>query len=180
MEFAASWKPFMKSKASASSTSSIKVVETCPRSMRPWAGSGVLEHDALDDVRDVLALVGGRLERLVDGLELDDLAHVGLLAEQPRDRAAHHLVGFGLELVDLRADLEHGLRVGHRCHQLHGGLYSLRATKHELGELRRLGRHLLNVVQNERLARVLNEVEHIVHERDEPVNVVAVERRDEG
>src|SRR4026209_2939929 len=85
MEFAASWKPFMKSKASASSTSSIKVVETCPRSMRPWAGSGVLEHDALDDVRDVLALVGGRLERLVDGLELDDLAHVGLLAEQPRD-----------------------------------------------------------------------------------------------
>ena len=45
--------------------------------------SGVLEHDALDDVRHVLALVGRRLERLVDGLELDQLAHVRLVAEQP-------------------------------------------------------------------------------------------------
>ena len=36
MEFAASWKPFMKSKASASSTSSASVSETVPKSMR-WA-----------------------------------------------------------------------------------------------------------------------------------------------
>ena len=69
--------------------------------------SAVLEHDAFDDVRDVLALVGGRLERLIHGLELDQLAHVGLVAEQPRNGAAHHLVGFGFELVDLLADLEH-------------------------------------------------------------------------
>ena len=34
MEFAASWKPFMKSNASASNTSSISVSETEPRSMR--------------------------------------------------------------------------------------------------------------------------------------------------
>src|SRR3954468_19914120 len=51
IEFAASWKPFMKSNTSASSTSNTSVMETWPGSMI----SGVFEHDAFDDVRDVLA-----------------------------------------------------------------------------------------------------------------------------
>src|SRR5262245_55737003 len=109
MEFAASWKPFMKSNASASSTSSTSVRETVPESMwrRPM-GSGVFEHDAFDDVGHVLALVGRRFERLVDRLELYDLVRIGLVAEQRRDRGAHHLVRLGFELVDLLADLQDG------------------------------------------------------------------------
>src|SRR6476619_5305141 len=78
IEFAASWKPFMKSNASARSTSSTSVIETALRSTSDSCVSGVLEHDAFDDVRDVLALVRCRLERFVNRLELDDLADVAL------------------------------------------------------------------------------------------------------
>src|SRR5688572_24231661 len=91
IEFAASWKPFMKSKASATNTRMMSVSELMggetryqPRAAR----SRVLEHDALDDVRDILAAVGDRLEVLVDRAQLDQLAHVGLVAEQARDRRA--------------------------------------------------------------------------------------------
>ena len=48
--------------------------------------------------------------------------------------------------------------------------------------IRELGRflsHLLNVVEDQRLRGVLDQVEHVVHARDEPVNVVAIEGRDE-
>src|SRR6185503_12109804 len=73
MEFAASWKPFMKSNASASSTSSTSVMEKWLKSMRGCpTPSGVFEHDAFDDVGHVLALVSRGLERLVDGLQLDE------------------------------------------------------------------------------------------------------------
>src|ERR1041384_6874650 len=102
MELAASLKPFRRSKASASKPSRTSVNETVPGSMivRLARRSGVFEHDAFDHVGDVLALVGCRFERLVDRLELDELADVGLVAEQLRDRAAHDFVRFGLELVD--------------------------------------------------------------------------------
>src|SRR5690349_6013371 len=160
IEFAASWKPFMKSNASASSTSSTSVVEKWLKSIwkRPTP-SGVFEHDAFDDVGHVLALVGRGLERLVHGLQLDDLAHVAFMAKQLRDRTAHHLVGVGLEPVDFLADLEDGGRVGHRGHEAHRRLHTLRAAQQQLGELYRFGRDLLDVVQHQRFARVLDQVE---------------------
>ena len=80
IEFAASWKPFMKSNASASNTRNISVSETAPMSIRSWP-SRVFEYDAFDRIRDVLALVGGRLERLVHRFQLDELARVLLVAE---------------------------------------------------------------------------------------------------
>ena len=52
--------------------------------------------------------------QLVDRLELDELAHVLLLAEQAGDRGAHDAVGVGLERVDLLADLEDRGAVVHR------------------------------------------------------------------
>src|SRR5690349_17364989 len=112
MEFAASWKPFMKSKTSATAISSRIVVEKAPKSM-PRAAA-VLEHNALEHERDVQALVGRERDELVDGLQLDQLAHVLLLAEQPRDGRAHHAVGVGLERVDLVADPQDRLAVVHR------------------------------------------------------------------
>src|SRR5688572_29400314 len=113
MEFAASWKPFMKSNASASSTRKTSVSETAPKSIRFWP-SGVFEHDAFDDVGHVLAFVGRGLQRLVHGIELDQLTHVAFIAEQRGDRRAHHLVRVGFELVDFLADLEDRGCVGHR------------------------------------------------------------------
>src|SRR4051812_16471181 len=157
IEFAASWNPFMKSNASASSTSRTSVRETCPGSMR----SGVFEDDAFDDVRYVLALVGRRLERLVYRLHLDDLAHVALFAEQSRDRAAHDLVGLGLEPVDLLADLEDHRRLGHRGEEADRRLNALGTAQHELGKLRGFGRDFLDVEEDQRLGRVLDEIEHV-------------------
>src|SRR4030095_8917067 len=109
IEFAASWKPFRKSKANASSTSSTSVIETSAKSIvvEVRTASGVLEHDALNDVGDVLALVGRRLERLVHGLELDELADVALLPEESGDRVSHDLVGLRLEPVDLLGEHWH-------------------------------------------------------------------------
>src|SRR3979411_2802190 len=76
IELAASWKPFMKSNATASTTS----MATTPNEISVpgigASGSGVFEDDALDQVGDVLAAVGDRLELLVDRLQLDQLAHV--------------------------------------------------------------------------------------------------------
>src|ERR1700741_4702429 len=108
----------MKSKASASSTNSTSVSVKCPGSTVEFVRrSGVFEYDAFDDVRDVLALVGGGLERLIDRFELDHLAHVAFGAEQLRNRATHHLVRVGFELVYPAADPQDRGRVGHRRHQ---------------------------------------------------------------
>src|SRR5438093_6460355 len=57
IEFAASWKPFMKSKASAT-----RIRRTRTSIVRGRAGSAVLERHALDHVRDVLAAVDRVLE----------------------------------------------------------------------------------------------------------------------
>src|SRR4051812_45459298 len=90
IEFAASWKPFMKSNASATAINRISTVT-----------SGVLDDDAFDDVRHVLAAIGDRLQELVDLLHLEQVLDVALLAEQLGHRAAHHLVGVAFQPVDL-------------------------------------------------------------------------------
>src|SRR5260221_8366928 len=109
----------MKSKASATSTRPI----TMPR--LSWEASisaalpakpstsGVFQDDAFDDVGDVLAAVGDGLEELVDHAQLHHLLEVVLLAEELRERRAHHPVGVGLEPVDLLAALEDRLRALH-------------------------------------------------------------------
>src|SRR5437764_15489599 len=68
------------------------------------ARSRVLEHDALNDIRHVFAAVGDRFEMFVNGAQLDQFAHVRLLAKQPRDSCAHHMVGFRLEPIDVRTN----------------------------------------------------------------------------
>src|SRR5690606_625285 len=105
IEFAASWKPLRKSNVSARATRSTSVaMPIAAVSIGP--GSGVSEADALDQLGDVLAPVGDRFEQLVDRLELDQLAHVGLLAKQPGHRRAHHPVGIRFDLVDLLAQAQ--------------------------------------------------------------------------
>src|SRR5689334_13571581 len=96
IELAASWNPFRKSNASASrirNTTISKLID-----MRAEAvGSGILDDDTLDDIGHVFALVGDRLQVLVDLLELDQLTGVGLVAEELRHGRAQDLVRIGLE-----------------------------------------------------------------------------------
>src|SRR5438132_9953493 len=106
----------MKSKASATATrNTITPNPSAAASIensRPL--SGVLEHDTLDQIGDVFALVGHRFEELIDFLELDDFLGVGLLAEELRHRRAHDMVRIGLEPVDFSADLQDRIGIRHR------------------------------------------------------------------
>src|SRR6478735_5979039 len=99
IEFAASWKPFMKSNSTARTTSSTMKpkpmsIACIQAAIRSESGDGasakaagrlssrVLQNDAFDHVGDILAAVGDGLEVLVDGLELDQLACLDVVAEQ--------------------------------------------------------------------------------------------------
>src|SRR5688500_7583911 len=101
----------MTSKISASATP-----KTTTYSMGIYARSAVsrmLEDDALDDVGDVLAAVGGVLEVLVDLLPLDDGDRVALFLEELRHRGTEDLVGLVLHAVDVDAALDDGVGVTH-------------------------------------------------------------------
>src|SRR5215475_4682093 len=96
MELAASWKPLMKSKTSAT-----RMMKTTRVSTRRPAASGHLEDDPLDHVGDVLAPVGDDLHRLVDLLPLDHLDRIALLVEELGKAVAQQGVGEVLQPVDL-------------------------------------------------------------------------------
>src|SRR3982750_371686 len=74
IEFAASWKPFMKSNATASTTSSATTPNEISVGVMRAGRSGILEDDALDQIGDVLAAIRDRLEQLVDRAQLDEFA----------------------------------------------------------------------------------------------------------
>src|SRR5690349_18938922 len=96
--------------------------------------SGVLQDDALDDVGDVLAAIGDRLQQLVDLLHLDQLAGIRLEAEELRQARAQHLVGVGLEPVDFAADFRYRFGVRHVIEHLHRGLDFLGAGDADVGQ----------------------------------------------
>src|SRR5438132_7546747 len=117
IEFAASWKPFMKSNARATRM-------RAPRTSMRWevgvgAASAVLERHTFDHVRDVLAAVDRVLQVVVDLLPLDHVDGIGARAEEAGDRAPQELVAQVLEAVDLRAVGEEArpvLQVAQRAH----------------------------------------------------------------
>src|SRR4051812_4194401 len=155
MEFAASWNPFRKSKAIATTIRNTTTWNVMPI-------SGVLEHDAFDDVGDVLAAVGHGLEIFVDLLQLDQLARIGLVVEQLRQARAQHLVRLGLEPVDLAAGLHDLLGVGHVVEQLHRGLHFLGAGDADVREPPGLVGDLAHLVEEHAVRHVLHEVQAVV------------------
>src|SRR5690349_18266053 len=97
MELAASWKPLMKSKTSATATMRTTAVSSILR---------VLQDHAFDDVRHTLALVRGRLDEVVDLLPLDDRQRVRAALEEPAQPRAQDLVRLRLQPLDLLASGE--------------------------------------------------------------------------
>ncbi len=147
------------------------------RGVRSFRGS------RLDEVGHVLTLVGDGLEQLVDGFELDELAHVGFLAEQLAHGAAQHAVGIAFEAVDFLAGLEGGFGhggVGDLVEQLDRVAQAFAAAQAQVGQARDLIGHGADVVQRHGLGRVLEQVGHVVHGVDERVDLLAVDGRDEG
>src|SRR5262245_13327464 len=113
-ELAASWKPFRKSKTSA--TTMMPMTEIRRESM---AGSTaiagtellVLQDDAFEDDGDVLPAVRRGLHCLDDFLGLDDEDRVAPRIENARDRLAVQAIPLLLERVDAGAVLQHRLGV---------------------------------------------------------------------
>src|SRR5512147_1772629 len=133
MELAASWKPFMKSKASATKISATTMPRlSCETSI---SVPGILQHNAFDQVGDVLAAIGDGLEPLVDGAQLDQLLYVRLVAEQLRHRRAHDAVGGRLQAVDFVAGLQDRFGLLHVLQHRHRGTHALAAHLADLGEL---------------------------------------------
>src|SRR5207249_3212568 len=100
IEFAASWKPFMKSNARATRM-------RAPRTSMGWevgvrAASAVLERHTLDHVRDVLAAVDRVLKVVVDLLPLDHVDRIDALLEEAGDGAAENPGALVLEAIELR------------------------------------------------------------------------------
>src|SRR5580700_1888941 len=122
IEFAASCIPFRKSNRNARAMTATTPTVRCP------VTSGLLDEDRLERVRDVLALVDGLLDRLVDLLPLHDLERVGLALEQLADRRAQRVVAGVLQAVDLDAVVHDVAGLG-RVLQLRHGL------AHVLGRL---------------------------------------------
>src|SRR5919204_2572404 len=91
--FAVSWKPFVKSKPSATTTTTTRRTS--------FNGSTVLHDDGLQDVGRVLARVDGLLERLVDVLPADDRDRVVGGAEELGHGLAVQPVALVLELAEL-------------------------------------------------------------------------------
>src|SRR5262245_35090073 len=146
IEFAASWKPFRKSKASA--TAMMKTRLPKPGGMA--RDLGVLHHDVADDVRVVLALVAGLLQPLVDLLPLEDLEGVpAVAAEEVGDDGAVELVGLVLEVGDAHRPLADARLVAEVPEEGGDGRDLRRHLDEDLGELaERLGR-LLELEEDE-------------------------------
>ena len=167
----------MKSKTSASATSTTSIA------------SGMVEIHAqtFSTTTDSMTfatswhLSVAFLEVLVDVLVLDELADVLLLAEQPRDAGAR----------SPRPPRSRGSRSPARWRassralsmagqQSDRRLHLLAALLQQLAPAAAPRAAALHVVEVHRLGGVLHQVQDVVHARDQPVDVVAVERRDES
>src|ERR1700682_6447874 len=179
IELAASWNPFRKSNASA-----IAIRSTIAPKLKPAASIGpvrlrVFQHDAFDQVRDILALVRYRLEQLIDFLQLDDLLGVRFLAEKLGHRRVHDVIGFGFQAIDIGADFQDRVGIAHRFEFRHRLLDFGDACDTDFGQPPGLACDSAHVVEKQTLRDLLYEIEDIVHASNQLVNLVAIEGGDE-
>src|SRR5688500_9588928 len=139
---------------------------------------GMLDDDPLDHVGRILARIDGVLEEGVDLLPLDHLDGIGsVIGEEVRDRLAADAIALVLEPMDLdpmRRDVLEALELLECTDQLLALLHD------DLGLLVRHRCRLLDLVEDAGVGDLLDEVEHVVQAADQLVDVLAVERRDEG
>src|SRR3989441_8162596 len=182
-ELAASWKPFRKSKTSA--TRMMAMTESRAWSMGGSPGSAravrtvllVLQDDALEDDGNALAGVRGRLEGLDDLLRLDDEDRIAPRIEDARHGLAVQPIPFLLELVDAGAVLHD--RPG--VLQVHARLPDLlRLPVDDPRQIGRVGDLAAHLEQHGTAGDRVDQIDHVVHARPEVVDVLPVDRRDEG
>src|SRR5881398_2717645 len=168
--FAVSWKPFVKSNASATATTTTKRTSFTPRA------SAVLDQDGLEDVGGVLAGIHRLLELLVDVLPADHVEGVVARAEELGDGLVIQPVALVLELAQLD---QLALRVAKALEPLDRVLELRRRARDQLA-LRSCSRpDLRDPVADYVARRLVDVVADVVERAGQPVHVVAVERRHE-
>src|SRR5215204_2669929 len=152
IEFAASWKPLMKSNASATKIS--------PMTARRLASirSGVLHDDALEDVGDVFAAVGGLFEEVQNLFPLDDGDSVGFVFEERLHGGLVRAVGLVLEPVDLDRALGHALALFERLHRAD---HLLDRVADQPRELARAGPDGVDVIEPQDGRRGVDRIHHV-------------------
>src|SRR4051812_44260076 len=166
---AVSWKPFVKSKASA-------VPTTIQRTTSSIA-LAVLDHHAFEDVGRSLRGVDGLLETFEDVLPADDHHRVDPRLEQRRERLAHLAVAVVLEPVDLDREMAD---VAERPQPLDRVVHLAARLVQDPRQLLRLVHRRLDPVELEVVRDLLDVVDDVVQRRREVEDVLALERRDEG
>src|SRR5579872_6747604 len=89
MAFAVSWKPFVKSKPSATMTTATTRALLC-----------ILDRHAFEDIGDVLGAINGFLQQCVNVFPLDDIDRVLTILEKIPDCLAGHGIGLIFQVVD--------------------------------------------------------------------------------
>src|SRR3954454_15259690 len=169
---AVSWKPLVKSNASAVAMTSTMMMSFCTARPR----SAVLDHDALEGVRDGLARVDRGLEALVDVLPAQHDHRIDAVVEQGGHGFPGHAVAVVLQPVDLDregVDVGEGAQAGHRLLDLPRGL------QEDVGQALGLLHRRLDLVQAEVVGHLLGQVDDVVQARGELDDVLALDRRDE-
>src|SRR3954447_1319753 len=169
--FAVSWKPLVKSNPSA-----VMTTMTRTTSLSTSSPLGVLDDDALEQVRHVLAGVDRVLEAVEDVLPADDHHGVDPAFEQRGDRLAAHPVAVVLEPVDLHGVVRDVAEAAHPRHRLD----DLRGDLHEdVGEALGLLHRRLDPVEAEVVGDLLGVVDDVVQRGRQREDVLAVDRRHE-
>src|SRR5215210_5598170 len=162
---AVSWKPFVKSKASA--------VPTTIQRTTSSIGLAVLDHHALEDVRRALRRVDGLLEALEDVLPPDDHHRVDAGLEQRGEGLADLAVAVVLEPVDLDREVPAGAeraQAGDRVVHFAAGLVE------DPRELLGLHHRRLDAIEREVVRDLLDVVDDVVQRRGEVEDVLALDR----
>src|SRR5262245_32484437 len=185
MAFAASWKPLIKSKTRATpirrrtrggAVSSWKM----PAKSSAAGMSGVLEHDAFDQIGDIFAAIEGVFEEFVNLLPLDDVDRVRTLLEEPRHALPEDGISLVFEPIDFHADLQHVHRILQPTQSAHSLLDLLNSLEEHRPELVRFRRHVLDVIHDDALAGGIDEIQDVIHAGDELMDLVTIERSNKG
>src|SRR3954449_9090127 len=168
--FAVSWKPFVKSNASAVPTT-MMTVRSSPRTQLR-----VLDDYAFEDVGHALGGVDRLFQALEDVLPADHHHRVDAVVEQRRDRLARDSVAVVLEPVDLDGVVRDVVEVAKSWHCLSE---LPRALQQHVREALRLLERRLDLVEPEIVGDLLGVVGDVVERGRELVDVLTVDRRDE-